>query len=222
MEHPTLSRRALSPPVVLRWSRHRICQTVSGEFARSPRHPICQTVSGELAQASRRPICRTPPGDSVRGDTRDRTGASAGCFGERSRGQIAASSRPPASRHERGPVFSPPFPRLLELDDAMPDQPVCGGHDGVHRPGGRTPGSSDDPRNVTADGFVRGIRVAKLNHRCLHNNLPERALVHILMRRPWRSGTRRGPSSCRASPSSAPPACTCCSMTRGTGRSRPS
>ena len=59
--------------------------------------------------------------------------------------------------NERSPVLGPFLPRLLELDDAMPNQPIGGGHGGVHRTGGRVSGRVDDLRHVSKDGLVGGV-----------------------------------------------------------------
>ena len=63
--------------------------------------------------------------------------------------------------NERSPVVGPFLPRLLELDDAMPNQPIGGGHGGVHRTGGRVSGRVDDLRHVSKDGLVGGVVLAE-------------------------------------------------------------
>ena len=74
------------------------------------------------------------------------------------------------SLDERGSVLGPLLARLLELDDAASDQPVRGGHGGVHRADCRFPGRVDDLRHVPEDCLVRSVLLA------------ERALL----RREWR------------------------------------
>ncbi len=73
---------------------------------------------------------------------------------EREHGRKGAAAVLGQPLGQRRPALAPVFSRLLELDDAAPDQPIGGGHGGVDRAGGGLPGRVDDLRHVSADGQV--------------------------------------------------------------------
>ena len=88
-------------------------------------------------------ICPTASGECDWANTRDRTCACTGCLTRK------AAFEPPGqvlcqSVSERSPVLRPLFSRLIEVDDAVPDEPMRGGHCGIHRAAGRLLGPGDD------------------------------------------------------------------------------
>ena len=72
--------------------------------------------------------------------------------------------------NQRGSILSPLLPRLLELNDAMTDQPIRGSHGRIHRTDGRFPGGINDLRHFSEDGLIGSIMLARF-HYSIHDHI---------------------------------------------------